>query len=95
MLEVIIVPLKDKAVVEMYTEEGIMMISGDATQEEMTRAVSINGIVDFTKTLSKKATATITCRCSEQAKNLTSMITLQVYLLTSGGYINTSAAPAV
>ncbi len=32
-----IVPSKDKMSVEMYMEEGIMMISGDMSQEEMIR----------------------------------------------------------
>ena len=32
-----IVPSKDKISVEMYMEEGIMMISGDMCQEEMIR----------------------------------------------------------
>lgn len=33
----IIVPDRRKAVVEMYTEEGIMMISGDTTRDEMVK----------------------------------------------------------
>lgn len=32
-----IVPFKDKMSVEMYKEKGIMMISGDMSQEEMIR----------------------------------------------------------
>ena len=62
-----------------------------------TRGAHITGVgaVDFTKTSSTKATATIKFRCSEEAKSLTSTITLQVYSSSSGSYVNTSAAPAV
>ncbi len=61
----------------------------------LTRTVGINGIFDFTKTSSTKATATIKCRCDQEAKSLTSTITLQIYSSASGRYTNTSAAPAV
>lgn len=74
-----------------------ILLSEDMTEDDypLTRTVGINGIVNFTKTSSTKANATVTCRCGEQVRILTSTITLQVYSSSSGGYGNTSAAPAV
>lgn len=74
-----------------------ILLPTDMVEDEypMTRAVNLVYSSDFTKTSSTGATATIKCRCSEKAKSLTSTMILQVYSSSSGGYVNTSAAPAV
>lgn len=72
-----------------------ILLPEDMTEDDqpMIRTIDIICSGDFTKNSSTRATATIACQCGEKAKSLTSTITLQMY--SSGGYVNTSAAPAV
>ena len=74
-----------------------LLLPEDTTEDDqpMTRMIDIICSGDFTKNSSTRATATIACQCGEKAKSFTSTITLQVYSSSSGGYVNTSAAPAV